>query len=115
MYADDASLSLKSKYMSQLNMAMNRDPEDLDAWLKGNKTSLNIVKTKSMVIATKPRHQAINKAADNLKLEILGNQLDVVTKARHLCVQVDSSLDWKEQIKTRTSKVSRASGFLKYA
>ena len=36
-------------------------------------------------------------------------------KARYLSIQVDNSLDWKEQIKTITSKVSSAIGFLKYA
>jgi len=46
MYADDTCL--KSKDISQLNRAMNRDLEDLGAWLKGNKLSLNFVKTQSM-------------------------------------------------------------------
>ena len=65
MYADDNSLCLKSKDISQINIAMNRDLEDLDAWLKGNNLSLNIVKRKSMVIATKLRYQAINNATEN--------------------------------------------------
>ena len=72
MYAYDTSYCLKSKDISQLNMAMNRDLENLGAWLKGNTLSLNIVKTKSILIATKPRKQAINNAVENLKLEILG-------------------------------------------
>ena len=115
MYADDTSLCLKSKYIFQLNRAMNRDLEDLDSWLKGSKLSLNIVKTQSMLIATKPRHKALNNAAENLKLEIFGSELDVVTKTRYLGVQVDNSLDWNEHIKVISSKVSRAIGFLKYA
>ena len=82
MYAYDTSYCLKSKDISQLNMAMNRDLENLGAWLKGNKLSLNIVKTKSILIATKPRKPAINNAVENLKLEILGNELDVVTNTR---------------------------------
>ena len=44
-----------------------------------------------MLIATKPRHKALNNAAENFKLEILGSELDVVTKTRYLCVQVDNS------------------------
>ena len=38
MYADDTSLCLKSKDISQLNEAINVDLERLDSWLKGNKT-----------------------------------------------------------------------------
>ena len=115
MHADDTNLCLKSKDISQLNRAINRDLEDLDSWLKGNKLSLNVVKTQSMLIATKPRHQALKNAAGKLKLEILGSELDVVTKTRYLGVQVDNSLDWKEHIKVISFKVSRATGFLKYA
>ena len=54
MYADDTSLCLKSKDISQLNEAINDDLEHLDSWLKGNKLSLNVAKTRSMLIATKP-------------------------------------------------------------
>ena len=115
MYADDTSLCLKSKDISELNRAMNRDLEDLDSWLKGNKPSLNVVKTQSMLVATKPRHQALNNAAENLKFEIHGSELDVVTKTRYLGIQVDNCLDWKKPIKVISSKISRAIGFLKYA
>ena len=115
MYADDTSLCLKSKDISELNRAMNRDLEDLDSWLKGNKLSLNVVITQSMLVATKPRHQALDNAAENLKFEIHGSELQVVTKTRYLGIQVDNSLDWKEHIKVISSKISRAIGFLKYA
>ena len=94
-------------------MAMNRDLGELDSSLKGNKLSLNAVKTQSMLIATKPRHKALDNAAGNLKLEILGSELDIVTKTIYLGVQVDNSLDWKEHIKVISFKVSRAIGFLK--
>ena len=56
-----------------------------------------------MLIAIKSPHQAPNNSEDNLKLEILGGELDVVTKARYLNAQVDISLDWKEQIELISS------------
>ena len=80
MFTDNTSLCLMSKDISQLNRAINRDLEDLDSWLKGNKLSLNVVKTQSMLIATKPWQQAIYNAAENLKFEILGSGLEIVTK-----------------------------------
>ena len=36
-------------YVSRLNGVVNRDLEDFDSWLKGNKLSLNVVKTQSML------------------------------------------------------------------
>ena len=115
MSADDTSLCLKSKDISQLNEAINVDLERLDSWLKGNKLSLNVAKTQSMLIATKPKHRTLNNAAEKLNLEIRGRELDVVKKIKYLGVQVDNSLDWKEHIKAVSSKVSRAIGFLKHA
>ena len=82
MYADNTSLCFKSKDISQLNRAMNRDLEDLDSWLKGNKFSLNIVKTQSVLFTTRSRHQALSNATENAKLEILGSEFDVVKKTR---------------------------------
>ena len=115
MYADDTSLCLKSKDISQLNEAINDDLEHLDSWLKGNKLSLNVAKTQSMLIATKPKHRALNDAAEQLHLKIRGCELDLVNKTKYLGVHVDNSLDWKEHIKTVSTKVSRAIGFLKHA
>ena len=68
-----------------------------------------------MLVATKPRHQALINAVENLKFEINGSELDIVTKTRYLGSQVDNSVDWKEHIKVISPKISRAIGFLKYA
>ena len=50
----------------------------------------------------------------NLCLNIRGNDLDVVQNVKYLGVQVDGSLDWKDQIKATSSKVSKALGLLKH-
>ena len=115
MYADDAGLCLKSRDISQLNEAINDDLAHLDSWLKGNQLSLNVAKTQSVLIATKPKHRTLNNAAEKLHLKIRGSELDVVNKTKYLGVHVDNSLDWKEHIKTVSTKVSRAIGFLKHA
>ena len=59
---------------------MNRDLEDLDSCLKGNKLSLNAVKTQALLSATKARHKVLNTTAEYLKLDILGSELDVALK-----------------------------------
>ena len=53
MYADDTSLCLKSRNISQLNEAINGDLEHLDLWLKGNKLSLNVAKTHFIIFFIK--------------------------------------------------------------
>ena len=83
--------------------------------MQRNKLSLNVSKTQSMLICRKREHQTIRTAGDNLYLTIRGRDLDVVQKVKYLGVQVDNSLDWKEQIKVISSKVSKALGLLKHA
>ena len=115
MYADDTSLCHQSYDLTQLNEAINGDLRKLDAWLQGNKLSLNVAKTHSMLISTKQKHTTLNSRNLDLKLKIRDNELEVVKKTKYLGVQIDRSLDWKEQIKAVSTKVSRAVGFLKYA
>ena len=50
-----------------------------------------------------------------LDLDIRGNELQVVQTTKYLGFQIDSSLDWKEQIKAVSEKVSWALGFLKHS
>ena len=115
MYADDTSLCHQALNMTQLNGAINNDLKQLDAWLQGNKLSLNVTKTHSMLITTKQKRNILKSTDQNLELSIRGKELDIVQKTKYLGVQIDCSLDWKEQIKAVSAKVSRAIGFLKHA
>ena len=81
--------------------------------MRGNK--LNVTKTQSMHICMKHKHQNLNSSGLNLCLIIRGNELDVVQKGQYIGVYVNDSLDWKDNIKTASPKVSRALGLLIYA
>ena len=50
-----------------------------------------------------------------LEIGIQGTELEVVQNINYFGVQVDKTLSWREHIKTISSKVSRAIGFLKHA
>ena len=93
MYADDTSLCHQSSDITQLNEAINSDLARLERWLKGNKLSLNVMKTHSMLISTKPKHKALENQGESLKLKIRDNELEVVQKSKYLGVQIDNSLD----------------------
>ena len=88
----------------------------LENWTRGYKaTNLNVAKTHSMLISTKQKHKILKSRNKYLVLKIRDNELEVVNKTKYLGVQIDCSLDWKEQIKAVSSKVSRAVGFLRHA
>ena len=64
-----------------------------------------------MLITTKQKHNVLITSNQNLELNIRNNELDVVQKTKYHGVQTDSSLDYKEQIKAVSAKVSRAMAF----
>ena len=70
MYADDTSLCFQSKDLSPVNEALNEDLSCLDAWLISNKLSLNVAKTKSMLVSTEAKRKTLNKSNQNLQVNI---------------------------------------------
>ena len=115
MYADDTSLCFQSKDLSRVNEALNEDLSRLDAWLVSNKMSLNVAKTKSMLVSTKAKRKTLNKSNQDLQVNINETELEVVSKIKLLGVLLDNSLDWKEQVQAVSLKVSRGLGILKHA
>ena len=53
MYADDTSLAYSAKSVSDISNVMSYELESLRKWLSGNKLSLNVAKTTSMLIGTR--------------------------------------------------------------
>ena len=115
MYADDTSLCHQSRDLTQLNEAINSDLSKLETWLQGNKLSLNVAKTHSMLISTKQKHKSLKSRNEALDLKIRDNEFEVVQKTKYLGVQIDYCLNCKEQIKAVSTKVSRAIDFLRHA
>ena len=76
--SDDTSLCHLSNDIAKLESAINEDQELLDSWLKGNKLSLNVAKTKSMLICAKLRRKILNTNEDKLNLLIRGRDLKSV-------------------------------------
>ena len=70
MYADDNSLCHQSRDLTQLNEAINSDLSKLETWLQGNKLSLNVAKTHSMLISTKQKHKSLKSRNEALDLKI---------------------------------------------
>ena len=115
MYAEDASIYHSSKDIMQLNTALKEELRRLDRWFQGNKLSLNVAKTRSMLITTKQEKKYLTASNQALQPSSREEQIEVIRHSRYLGVQIDENVTWKNQIKSVTEKASRAIGFLKYA
>ena len=105
----------KSKDLSLLDEALKEDLSRLDVWLISNTLSLNVAKTKSMLVSAKAKRKVFDKSNQNLKVKINGTELKVISKIMYLRVLLDNSLDWKDQVMAVSLKVSRGLGILEHA
>ena len=84
MHADDTSLCYQSHDLTRLNEAINSDLKKLDTWLQGNKLSLNVAKTHSMLISTKQKQNSLKIQNKDLDLKIRDHDLEVIKKQNTL-------------------------------
>ena len=68
-----------------------------------------------MLISNKQKNNILKSQNKDLVLKIRENELEAVKKTKCLGVQIDCSLDWKEQTKAVSNRISRAVGFLRHA
>ena len=116
MYADDTTICCSSDNIEDLNAVVNAELTCLNEWLRGNKLSLNIIKTQAMVVGSKRKishikslssvNPGFNVANDNIGLENETIYLGIII--------IDNNLKWDSQIKNIQGKVLRALGLLKY-
>ena len=116
MYADDATISLSSKSIGDLQSDLNLDLLKLQDWLHANKLSLNVVKTQSLIIGSGPNVRKIESQPDAQPSFSIGDQeIEMIVNAKYLGVQVDSQLNWDKHVDTIKTKASQALGLIKYS
>ena len=103
------------KNLSQLNKDINGDLDKIGDWIKGNKLSLNVAKTHSMLIVSQRQYNFLRDSNVRFGPKTGSNEIDVHNEAKYLGVQIDKKLKWKEYTKVLSAKVSRAVGCLKYS
>ena len=117
MYADDTSISYSSRSVTDLTQVINADLDGIRLWLEGNKLSLNVAKTQSMILGSGVRLRSLGRNDDTASPDFQINEDRIAFKSnvKYLGVQVDSQLSWKEHITVALSKISGGVGMLKYS
>ena len=110
MYADDTSLTLSAYDPATLEEKLNKDLDEVQKWLKSNKLTLNVKKTKYMIIGSHYRLRHLN---GDLNVTVNSQQLTRVTNYRYLGIEVDEALGWQSHVDTICKKVSAGIGALK--
>ena len=107
LYADDTSLvSMPSMYDLENSFKINAELSKVANWLSENRLSLNVKKTKCMILHN------VNKTFTTPSLSINGVQLQFVTCFKFLGFYIDSTLSWKSHVDHIHKKCLSAVGVL---
>ena len=101
LYADDTFLCAQNSDMKSLEIEVNSELKKVYEWLRANRLTLNISKSKCMII-TKKRN------IDTITISISNTPIDQCNSYKYLGVIFDKNLDWKDHIEYICGKISRS-------
>ena len=107
LFADDSNVFLTGKNINDMVATMNIELSKLVQWLKVNRLSLNISKTKFMVF------EKTTRIKEKLTVTICNQDIEQVQSIKFLGVVIDSKLSWEYHIKYINQKISKAIGLLR--
>ena len=90
MYADDTTLTTSAEDPCVLEHKMNYDMNLIQSWLSANKLTLNVKKTKYVLIGSQFKLSQINS---DFTVKVNNTPLERVIKQKFLGVQIDESLN----------------------
>jgi len=106
LFADDTTIFCSGKNWVDLIVLINQEMDRVADWLKANKLSLNVKKTKYIVFR-QPKHILTT----NLIL-VDGVEIEQVSSTKFLGIEIDSDLTWKIHIHKLESKLASIIGVI---
>lgn len=108
LYADDTALMYSCNNVNEMCNMLNENLSKVDSWLKENKLSLNVSKTKYMVCGTKHCIDRFN----NMEVKIRNTVIERVESIKYLGVYIDEQLTWDINVTNICKKVSQRIGLI---
>ena len=101
LYADDTTLSVEGNSVTDIEMLLNIDAANVSKWCSENRLTVNIKKTKCMLIATP---QKLRGVKSTLKVYIDNTLVPVSSCEKLLGVLIKDNFDWTEHV----AKISKS-------
>ena len=109
LYADDTVLYLASKSTADLQSKINADLRRICKWLRANQLTLNVKKSKFLLIGSSPRLSKVGSiiiSADDIPL-------DNVDSYTYLGIVINNRFSWSDHIDCIRGKISKKLGLLR--
>ena len=110
LFADDTVLYCSSKCPKLLQQKLNSDLTRVCDWLKTNHLTINIKKSKFMLIGSGPR---LSRLSTSLVTSVGDAPLEEVESYKYLGVMISNNLTWHDHIEFIKSKINKKLGLLK--
>ena len=107
-FADDTCIMHASNKLKTLESNLNMDLKYVSDWLKANRLSLNIGKTKLLIFH--PYQKKLNM--ENIYFKLNGTKLTRSNCVNYLGMQIDEHLSWNSHVNLLSKNLSRANGIL---
>ena len=107
-FADDTCIFHSSKKLKSLETELNFDLKRCCEWLKANRLSLNVDKSKFICFHSNRRVIDYNK----FSIKLNGKKLNPTDNVKYLGIYIDKNLNWDYHINQLGIKLSRSNGIL---
>ena len=104
MLADDTTFHTTGKSGVQIQKTLQLCLDRISVWFSVNHMLINPVKTKSMIITTRQKHQL---SGLSMRLSLGGQNIENVTEHRLLGLIVDNKFRWEAQIQHIRKSMSK--------
>ena len=105
LFADDTSIVFEHSDLDVFTSHLNDQLHNVSTWLKANKLSINVKKTKLMIF--RPRQKTLPIIR---QIIIENNVLEQVNYTKFLGVYIDQHLRWKTHVNFFAAKISKSVG-----
>ena len=105
LFADDTNIFYSNSCLKSLNSIIQTEINKVAEWLNVNKLSLNVTKTKFIVLRS-----SIRKIKDTIKIIVNSKNIEQVKSTTCLGIIIDKCLTWNDHIAYIMKKIIKASG-----
>ena len=109
LYADDTVIYFSSSSIAEIKHYLNEDLSKLSLWFNRNRLTLNISKSKFILIGSPQKISScndINLVTDNLSLESTAT-------FKYLSVTINKTMTWGDHVEAISTKINQRLGLLK--
>ena len=99
MFADDTNITISGSSLTDLAQENDLELLNLHCRLKAHTLSLNVAKTKFMVIGS--RHKLLTESHNEINIKLEDQVISKVDHAKSLALIFDNRLSWSNHVRAR--------------